>query len=164
MISRSFLTGLLADDFFYIKTLLSKIRFTQDRKTPIRIRTCIQKRSCPCDVAAFRIISDYDEIIVLCVDTMMDPRVFLYRISLLAKNICNGFFGKENKSWSKECVDGIWWEIIETPRVEKMDNDVGRTSRWAKELRRRPASGRGSPWKKYRKRKRNQAHTNILAY
>ncbi|KAG7200291.1 hypothetical protein KM043_017757 [Ampulex compressa] len=24
-----------------------------------------------------------------------------------------------------------------------MDNDVGRTSRWAKELRRRPASGRG---------------------
>lgn len=26
----------------------------------------------------------------------------------------------------------------------EMDNDVGRTSRWAKELRRRPASGRGS--------------------
>lgn len=50
----------------------------------------------------------------------------------------------------------------------KMDNDVGRTSRWAKELRRRPASGRGSLWKKKnlekeKEIKHTQIHWNVRA-
>jgi hypothetical protein len=54
-----------------------------------------------------------------------------------------------------------------------MDNDVGRTSRWAKELRRRPASGRGSPWisvdekikeSKKKKKRNRKLHANILEH
>lgn len=100
------LTDLMIILFLYIDVI--KFKPCIYAESPIRIRTCIQKRSCPCDVAAFR-GSDYLEIAVLRVNKMMNSRVFLeFRISPL-----------EKKRIIRDALTVCDERIIETPRAEK---------------------------------------------
>lgn len=116
--------------------------------------------SCPCDVAAFRIVypltkSLYKMFRIAFGDhdgRFLVPSVERSSLDFLVARICqraheiwnNCMIGdkREDRKGKKERVV-TERESRRNAARRNMDNDVGRASRWAKELRRRPASARG---------------------
>lgn len=130
MNSERSLTGSLVDAifFFFHRADKTQAPFIHARGTPIRIRTCIQKRSCPYDVAAFRACEISWEIVRIAVPwhgnygSSRAPEQFLRQRShrwLRRRATGSPGKGKYRVKYEGIHVNVARWQIIETPRADK---------------------------------------------